>query len=112
MPSGALVTVSSSDRPSQSLLLCHGFGALSSRSLPCALRRRGRAAPPAHLSPMPSTLRDLRGVRPGARLLHGVVPDARSSPLGAGGGEPAISARSKGASTTATDSAPTVLGAA
>ena len=49
--SGALVTVSSSDRPSQSLLLCHGFGPLSSRSPPCALRRRGRLAPPAHLSP-------------------------------------------------------------
>jgi len=76
------VTVSSSDRPSQSLLLCHGFGALSSRSPPRALRRRGRAAPPAHLSPMRSALRHLRGLRPGARLLHAVLPEARSSPLG------------------------------
>ena len=47
VPSGTLVTASSSDRPSQSLLFRHGFGALSSRSPPCARRRCGRPAPPA-----------------------------------------------------------------
>ena len=96
MPSGALVTVSSSDRPSQSPLLCHGFGALSSRSPPCALRRRGRPAPPANLSPVRPALRHLRGLRPRPHLLHSVVPDAWPPPVRAGRPRPA-SAQSRGA---------------
>ena len=57
-----LVTVSSSDRSSQSKQLCHGFGSASSRSAACGLRRRGSPSSPEDLSSLWPTLCDLSGV--------------------------------------------------
>ena len=79
-----LVTAPSSDRPSRSLLLCHGSRSLSSRSSPRGLRRRGPAASPEDLPTLQPPVRHLRGVRPGACLLHAAVPRRRSPPVGAG----------------------------
>ena len=62
LPTGTLVTASSSDRPSRSLLLCHGSRSLSSRRPPRALRRRGPAPPTESLSSLQPSLRRLRGV--------------------------------------------------
>ena len=73
LPTGTLVTVSGSDRPSRSLLLCHGSGSLSSRRPPRALRRRGPAPPTESLSSLQPSLRRLRGVRPRPCLLHTIV---------------------------------------
>ena len=81
-PTGTLVTVSGSDRPSRSLLLCHGSGSLSSRRPPRALRRRGPAPPTESLSSLQPSLRRLRGVRPRPCLLHTIVSDGSSSPVG------------------------------
>ena len=61
-PNRTLVTAPSSDRPSRSLLLCHGSGPLSSRRSPRALRRRGPAPPTASLPSVQPSLRRLRGV--------------------------------------------------
>jgi len=53
------VTASPSDRPSQSLLLCHGLGSASSRRSPCGLRHRGPAPPSEDLPLVPPPLCDL-----------------------------------------------------
>ena len=79
-----LVTASPSDRPSQSLLLCHGLGSASSRRSPCGLRHRGPAPPSEDLPLVPPPLCDLSGVRPRPRLLRGALPDPGPPPLGAG----------------------------
>ena len=78
------MTASPSDRPSQSLLLCHGLGSASSRRSPCGLRHRGPAPPSEALPLVPPPLCDLSGVRPRPRLLRGALPDPGPPPLGAG----------------------------
>ena len=78
--SGTLVTASPSDRPSQSLLLCHGLGSASSRRSPCGLRHRGPA--PSVRRPAAGATASLRSVRrataatPTARRAAGPWPAA------------------------------------
>ena len=78
-----LVTAQRSDSTGRSVQLCHDGARLSSRSLLCALRRRGPPAPPADLPHVRPAVRDLRVLRPRPRLLLAAVPRGRPPAIGA-----------------------------